>query len=288
MMTRRGISILSIQETRVSQTPHYYTDDGFLIILSGSSGDGKEWAGTGFIVAPCMTHAVIGFLQYSARLCCLNMRVRGGKMASISAYAPHSGYSFDQRQAFFEQLGDMIENTSVNGLKLVAGDLNARIHQRFPGEEDVLGEFTFGNKDADMVLGSNRELLLEMCAKHKMVVSNTCFDHPVEDQVTFRRPGTPPLQSIISGEFAQLDFFLAQQAKAQDILDVYNIRTEPLASHHFLVAASLGQYAVTAAPARSRMRHDFSSLSQKSTSQWFAASFAGYVAPKRIYWKNST
>ena len=138
-------------------------------------------------------------------------------MALISAYAPHSGYSFDQRQLFFEQLGDMIKNTSVNGMKLVAGDLNARLHRRFPGEEDIMGEFIFGNEGADMILGSNRELMVEMCAKHNMVISNTCFDHPREEQVTFRRQGTPPLQAIDLGGFAQLDFFLVPQAKMQDI-----------------------------------------------------------------------
>ena len=143
MMARRRTSILSVQEIRVPQTPYYCTDDGFLVVLSGSSAGGKEWAGTGFIVAPWMTHAVIGFLQYSARLCSLKIRVVGRKMALMSAYAPHSGYPFDQRQVFFEQLGDMIENTSVNGLKLVTGDLNSRIYRRLRGEEYVLGEFVF-------------------------------------------------------------------------------------------------------------------------------------------------
>lgn len=51
-MKRRLISIVCIQETRVSKSPYYYTEDGFLVLLSGTSSGEKEWVGVGVIIAP--------------------------------------------------------------------------------------------------------------------------------------------------------------------------------------------------------------------------------------------
>ena len=42
IMSRRHISILCIQETHIRQSPYYYTDNGFLMVLSGSSTGERE------------------------------------------------------------------------------------------------------------------------------------------------------------------------------------------------------------------------------------------------------
>ena len=99
-MYRSSIGILCMQETHITQSPYYTTDEGFLVVLSGSGGTGREHAGVGFIIAPWIRHAVCGFLQFSNSLACIKIRVTGGQLAIISAYAPHSGYPFDARQAF--------------------------------------------------------------------------------------------------------------------------------------------------------------------------------------------
>ena len=63
-MRRLNVDILCMQETRIKQSPFYTTEDGYLIIFSGSTGEDREFAGVGFIVAPQARHAVIGFLQH--------------------------------------------------------------------------------------------------------------------------------------------------------------------------------------------------------------------------------
>ena len=60
-MRRNRITILCIQETRRSKTPYFHTEDRFLVILSGSSSEGREWAGVGFIVAPWALHTIVVF-----------------------------------------------------------------------------------------------------------------------------------------------------------------------------------------------------------------------------------
>ena len=239
MMKRRGISVVCIQETHIIQSPYYTTVDNFLVILSGSSGGLREFAGVGFIIAPWAVHSVVGFLQYSNRLACLKFRVPGGKVGVISAYAPHDGHSFDSRQSFFEDLGSVYERTSVNLSKLIFGDLNASLRQALPGEEAYIGEFVFEHLQGVAALGSNRELLLELCATYGLAVSNTFMNVPVGDRATYRFPGTPPLQEVTSEKFRQLDFLLLPQLQLDSLLDLRSVRAEALASHHFLLVAKL-------------------------------------------------
>ena len=56
-MRRNSIGIICMQETRVRDSP-YYTEDGFLLIFSGSSTGQPEFAGVGFIIAPWVKNAV--------------------------------------------------------------------------------------------------------------------------------------------------------------------------------------------------------------------------------------
>ena len=55
-MQVHGIDVCGIQETRVSKSDYYDTDDGFMVILSGSAGENREWAGVGFILSPGVRH----------------------------------------------------------------------------------------------------------------------------------------------------------------------------------------------------------------------------------------
>ena len=94
----------------------------------------------------------------------------------------------------------MFAQTSVNGLRFLCGDFNARIQKRLPGEELYIGNYVFGKPD--------RELLLEFCAGNDIFVANTAFPHAVEQQATFRDVRTPHRQPVSAQGYAQLDLFL--------------------------------------------------------------------------------
>ena len=255
IMKRRRIDILCMQETHISQSP-YYNVGGFQVILAGSSTSSKEFAGAGFVVAPWAMASVVGFLQFSNRLSCMKIRVSRGQIAIINGYAPHSGYPFAVRQCFFEKLGDMIRKTSLNGLKLVFGDLNARIQRRMPGEDAFVGEYVFGSTNAGLQLGSNRELMLEVCASECLCVANTFFEHACEEQVTFRSAGVNPMGPVSPGNFAQLDVCLVAQSQLHDVADVKSCRSEALATQHFLVLVEV-KCAVSVVRQVKRARLDF-------------------------------
>ena len=273
MMRRRKVDILCMQETRIKQSPHYMTDEGFLVISSGPTGDGGEYAGVGFIIAPWARHAVYGFVQLSSRVACLKLKVRNGKIALISAYAPHSGRAYDERQNFHAQLDRAYQRTSVNGPRIVFGDLNARLHTCLPGEGDVIGDFVFRTGRAVEELSSNRELLLELCTSHSLAVANTFMDTPLEGQLAYRNLGVPSMEAVTPARFGQLDLLFMPPDELHRVENVRSYRSEPLASQHFMVIAEID----VALPARTtgpkRQRIDRVALKKSTVGQTFTATF---------------
>jgi hypothetical protein len=250
-MKRRGIGVLVIQETHRPNSDYFVTAEGYFVILSGATGDGKERAGVGFIIAPDLRRSVVGFSPISDRLAVLKLRVTGGKMAVINGYAPHDGKHFDQRQRFFSELGQLYAETSAHGVKMICGDLNSRIHKKTASDQEALGDYIFGNSAANLKAGGNRQLLMELCTSQGLAVANTFFDHPCARQITYYELGAHPQSVATPANFAQLDLALLPHEWLPKVTDIASDRGEALASRHFLVEITL-QCDVQKTPLKSR------------------------------------
>ena len=271
-MRRRDIGVLCIQETHICSSP-YYSVDGFLVILSGSASAQRESAGVGFILSPLAQKSLVGFLQKTNRLACLKLRVRGGQVALICAYAPHSRYAFDVRQSFFQELKVTYERTSVNGPKFILGDLNARSGHALPGEERIFGAYTLGNRTVHNDKNSNRDLLLELCEDHALAVGNTFFANPIERQATYRHIGVERSTPFAEHSHLQLDLIIVPQADVSSIQCIQSEPLEPLASHHYAVTAELDT-SLDVAAHKSPGKHDRSFLKDTTVARLFACKFS--------------
>ena len=159
-MHDHGIHLLCLQEVRKCMSEYYITDAGFLFISSGGTGN-IEYAGVGFLVHPCLRNHVYNFCQYSNRIAGIKIRTPGGKLAVISAYAPHAGRPFDERFNFFQDVTTYWQSISVNGQKMCFGDFNSRLYCKYAGEEDIIGSHYVKNQEKHMVASMNRFLLIE-------------------------------------------------------------------------------------------------------------------------------
>ena len=143
VMRYYNIAVLCIQETHVTAAP-VYDIDGFLVILSGGIEGTIEYAGVGFIVAPWARLSIMCFVQYNSRLASLRMRVPGGNITLICAYAPQSKISYDVRQNFFTDLQEVTSMAKCHGPMYCVGDFNARFHGSPQVDKGVLGAYTWG------------------------------------------------------------------------------------------------------------------------------------------------
>ena len=116
-MKRYDIDILCIQETH-NNIVSVEDEQGFLVLLSGSGTDQRSWAGVGIIVAPRCRHRIKSYKQISDRLCSLKVKVDGGVLGVLSAYAPHNLHTLADRFQFFTELDYHYRNISANMGKL--------------------------------------------------------------------------------------------------------------------------------------------------------------------------
>ena len=246
-MSNYNISTMCIQESHISGAP-YLHQNGYLIVLSDSHCEGREYAVVGFIVAPRVIGSVKSFHQYSNRLTSLVIRVHGGYIQLITAYAPHGGHALDARIEFHDELVRFCGSKKVHGPTFVLGDFNARLARcslsdRLDRDKCVIGPAVFTNgfhgtsrRHSRCVI--NAELLAQTCHALDMLVSNTFFNRPAERQVTYFDLSIAPLDDISTRGFAQLHL-LADRPWHGSITDVWSDPSVALESHHFLLFVQL-------------------------------------------------
>ena len=232
------IDAICLQETYTLQAEHY-SIDGFKIILSGAEGVTRSWAGVGFIIAPHATRFVQSFMQYSDRMAYLKMRTDKGKVGIFSVYAPHNLRAQDERLQFYLDLTRLYTSCSANVAKVILGDYNARLGMRKVGEEDVIGPFSVGREAAHSVAIPNRDLLLEFCFEHDLVISNTFHEACPEQKFTFREIGCAPSAPVSSRTHAMVDLVLISRDNFGLVSDLLSIKEAALATDHFLVRCRL-------------------------------------------------
>jgi len=246
------------------------------VILSGAEVDpgGRTYTGVGFLGAPWAWKHVMSYKQVPERVALIKIKVRGGQAGIITAYAPPGMHYYDVRQTFFTQLGDELRRSSVHGPKYVLCDMNSRLLRQLPGETDVVGQGILGSASADIADYANRHLLLELCYLQKMVLASTMFPSPPEELATYFDFGVNPYDPVIYPQFAQLDFVLAHSQWQHTVLSTKSVRSAGLASHHFMLRATL-DIEVPKIPKREQVkRSDTAALANET----LAESFANVVA----------
>ena len=215
----------------------------------------------------------MGFCQATARMASLKLRVSGGKAVLVSAYAPHSGYNFAERQSFYHDLSEFAAKLSSHGPKIIFGDFNARLYRRMPGEEHIIGPNVFNNAEAIVKDDMNRHLLIELCTSLDTVVANTFFETPDTEQVTCYNVGSKPKDAVQWKSHSQIDFVIVPRAWVHTIEDVRSDMSQALASHHFLLVTKLRLHMPKSVDARSPKRPQVSALRETSCANRFAILF---------------
>ena len=90
----------------------------------------------------------------------------------------------------------------------IMGDFNGRVGTRKPTWERYMGP----HSDRETDQNSNGEMLLQLCAEHDLVISNTFFQHRRSQVKTWYKWNDLKTAS-------QIDFILAKRSKLRNIRD---------------------------------------------------------------------
>ena len=107
------------------------------------------------------------------------------------------------------------------------------------GEEDVIGEHTFGHEAAHAVEVPNRDLLLEFCIGNSLLVANTFMPGCKEDKATYMEPGVNAMDAAAENGFNMLDLLVCDEEMLSRVMALRSNRAASFATDHFLVQATL-------------------------------------------------
>ena len=88
----------------------------------------------------------------------------------------------DEKVTFLDELDTQLQRVSVNGLKVLTGDFNARLGYMRAGEEDVMAPWGFDPEAWHRTEVPNRDLLFEYCSIRDLIVANI-FQLPAHQNV---------------------------------------------------------------------------------------------------------
>ncbi|XP_039442206.1 uncharacterized protein LOC120422734 [Culex pipiens pallens] len=123
----RNFNVVALQEVcleeeQVLNWPGQLTNSRFFL-----SGGTDKKLGSGFIVRDKMQYRVFGFIAFSERMCELRIRGRFFNYSIINVHCLHEEKTDDEKETFYATLEDVHDGCPRQDVKIIIGDLNARL-----------------------------------------------------------------------------------------------------------------------------------------------------------------
>ncbi|XP_069977707.1 craniofacial development protein 2-like [Penaeus vannamei] len=182
-LTRYNIDIAALSETRLAGEDELCErGTGYTFFWSGRGPEERREAGVGFAVKTSMVGKLAGPPKgVNDRLMTMRLPLsHGQKFATIvSAYAPTMTNPDETKDKFYEDLNTVITAVPHADKLIILGDCNARVGCDSVSWEGVIGKHGVGN------CNSNGLLLLQTCAEHGLLITNTVFHLPTGNRTSW-------------------------------------------------------------------------------------------------------
>ncbi|XP_008180216.1 craniofacial development protein 2-like [Acyrthosiphon pisum] len=179
-MDKMKVDILGKSEMRWPKSGDFWSGD-HRIIYTGASEKKPGTGGVGIIMNKTLGKKVKGYIQYDDRIILVKFQTKPKDTIVVQVYMLTSNSNDEEVEEVYENIDKIIENVKGEENLVVMGDWNAVV-----GEEkvnNVTGTYGLGKRN------ERGERLLEFCAKHNLIITNTCFDHHRRRRYTWKMPG---------------------------------------------------------------------------------------------------
>ena len=124
-------------------------------------------------------------------------------MTHVSAYAPTMTNPDEVKDKFYEDLDALISNVPTSDKLIILGDFNARVGCDSDSWDGIIGKHGVGK------CNSNGLLLLQTCAEHDLLITNTIFRLPTRKKTSWMHPR--------SKHWHLIDYVIVRRKDRQDI-----------------------------------------------------------------------
>jgi len=227
-LARYNVDIAALSETRISGSTQFEeVGAGYSFFCIGHPEGEMRHGGVGFAIRSTLTRSLIATpCGLSPRLMKAEINLEGGHTATLlSCYAPTLAAPQEEKEQFYDQLSRAVKAVPFKHKLYVLGDFNARVGRDHEIWRRVIGAHGIGNMNA------NGSLLLEMCAEHRLVVTNTVFQQANKYKASWMHPR--------SKHWHLIDFVLTRQRDLHDVRLTRVFRATTSWSDHRLVRAAV-------------------------------------------------
>ena len=179
---------------------------GYTYFWSGKTPEERRESGVGFAIKSTLVSKMAGPPKaINDRLMTMRLPFSNGKKHAtlISAYAPTMTNPEDVKDKFYEDLNDVITSTPRADKLIILGDFNARVGSDNIAWEGVIGHHGIGS------CNSNGSRLLQLCAEHSLLITNTVFQLPTRNKTSWMHPR--------SKHWHLIDYIITKQQDSKDV-----------------------------------------------------------------------
>ena len=206
-LARYGIDIAALSETRLAGEGELCErGSGYTFFWSGRTSEERREAGVGFAVKSTLVGKLAGLPKgVNDRLMTMKLPLSAGRkhITIISAYAPTMTNPDEVKAKFYEDLHTVIADVPKADKLILLGDFNARVGTDNAAWEGVLGHHGVGH------CNSNGLLLLQTCAEHELLITNTIFRLPTRNRTSWMHPR--------SKHWHLIDYVIVRKRDRQDV-----------------------------------------------------------------------
>ena len=166
------IAVLGICESRWNGAGRITLTTGEQLVYSGH--DNEQHAhmeGLAFMMSKLAAKALIEWVPVSPRIITAPFNSKGRKVTLINCYAPTNNTIDELKQEFYNSLQGVLDHTPRRDIRILMGDLNAKIGSDNTGRERIMGRHGLG------CLNENGERFTNLCAFNDLVIGGSIFPH---------------------------------------------------------------------------------------------------------------
>ncbi|XP_022177130.1 craniofacial development protein 2-like [Myzus persicae] len=131
--------------------------------------NGRRQFGTGFAVHKSIVPLVIEFKSTNNRISTMTIKGKFFDITFLNGHAPTEEKTPEEKDEFYENLEQTLNETSRNRIRIVLGDFNAKL------EKESIFRTTIGNHSMHDITSDNGLRLIDFASGGGLVVKSTMF-----------------------------------------------------------------------------------------------------------------
>ena len=179
--------------------------------------------GVAVILKKGIEKSLLEWKAINSRLMKIRLKGRQINTTIIQCYAPTNDNTEVAKDEFYEQLQAELNNIPGHDMRIIMGDMNAKVGMDNTGYDRTMGKHGCGT------MNENGERLVEICSTNDFVIGGTLFPHKDIHKLTWQSPN--------GRDKNQIDHLMINGTWRHSLCDVRVMRGADVASDHHLVLA---------------------------------------------------